>query len=163
MLVRPTPEIEAAVLAEYDADYALFCKHVFEGMERSNPGMADIFWEFLENSKCDDSFTLGLQMASAVYRQLERASNGKLPIVEKNAVWRKTLLESWKNPEAFFDKHGGKYLESGLITKRTFANFLGDAIGHDLDPHQVAFVAIFMLRILESQIASDLEPGKQTH
>ncbi len=161
MFTKPTTEIEASVLAEYDADYVGFVKSVFEDLERTNPQLADIFFFIANHDEDDHSFTLGLQMASAVYRQLQLANGGTLPIVEKREALQASAFEAIANPEAFVNKYGTPYFYNGLIGRRTIANFLGDAIGHNVGHEGVIFVAVFLIRLLEVQV--ELDCRKRPH
>lgn len=158
MLKKPTPEIEAEVLAEYDADPSAFGQKVFEEMERKNPGMADLLESFMKIAKEEGrEFVLGLLMASVVYRQLEISAEGHIPIVEMRPALQKVGREVFGvGPEEFVNQYGTPYLRNGIIGTKTLANFIGDAVGGGLDYQTVLFSAVFLIRVLEGQIELDM-------
>lgn len=156
MFKAPTPEIEAEVLAEYDADYVSFCSQVLRDLERNNPGLAELVYLLIETRKGGD-ILFGVQMACAVYRQLEKASEGGMPIVEMREALRATAFEALADPQAFLNRYGTPYFYDGLIGKRTLANFVGDAVGHGVAWELALFVPVFLIRILEAQVELDLK------
>ncbi len=160
MLQKPTIEIENEVLAEYDRDYVMFGAEVMDGIEKTNPGMAEAFYNLLDAIREDRSFILGIQMATAVYKQLERASGGNMPIVEMREAVGVTAFEILDDPEDFLNKYGTPYLQEGLIGLRTLSNFLGDAVGHGAEPHKVVFIAVYVIRLLEAQVELDMSRPK---
>lgn len=164
MLRKPSLEIENEVLAEYDRDYVGFCKQVFEDLERTNPGLADVFYMIKDYEKQLPGVTLGLQRASAVYRQLERAAMGSLPIVEMRSALEAVAFEALEDPEAFVNKYGTPYFYNGLIGQWTLAACVTDSIGNSVDWEVVVFVVVLMIRILEAQVELDLAtPPGSTH
>src|SRR4051812_46107766 len=104
MLAKPTPDIEAALRLEYDADFGKFVGKVLEDMEQTNPELFDILYKAFEICKDQGWFMMGSQMACFVYRMLERASGGHMPVIEKETLLP-VGLEAMQDPKSFVDKY----------------------------------------------------------
>lgn len=171
MIVKPTEAIWDTVQAEYDADYAGFCTEVFDGMERTNPDIADFLYNTVSRTSVKSAngplIALGSQMALLVYRVLEIASDKCLPIYERASV-RDLGEEVFENAEQFFEQNGKRYLEEGYLTLKVVSNFLGDAIGsgkvEDSSMPALLCIPMIMIRMMELQLEKDLAKGpRETH